>query len=69
MRNTHRRSSVKKVLKTIHSKTSELKSLLNKVADFVVYNFIRKKLMQMRFLVSFPKFLKTYFVEHIRADV
>ena len=35
----------------------------------MVYNIIRKKLLQRRFLVSFPKFLKTYFVKHIRVDV
>ena len=64
MRNTHRRSSVKKVLKTISQN-----SLLNKVAGLMVYNVIKKKLVQRRFLVSFPKFLKTYFVEHIRVDV
>ena len=61
MRNTHPRSSEKRYLKQfrkIHSKTSELKSLFNKFAGLMVYNFIRKKLRQRRFLVSFPKFLK-----------
>ena len=68
MRNTHRRSSVKKCLKQfrkIDSKTSELKSLFNKVAGLMVYNFIRKKLWQRRFLVSFPKFLKRPILQNI----
>ena len=62
MRNTHRRSSVKNVPKQfrkIHSKISELKSLLIKVAGLLMYNFIRKKLRQRRFPVSFPRFLKS----------
>ena len=61
MRDTHRRSSVKGCLKQfaeIHSKTSGLKSLFNKFAVLMVYNFIRKKLRQRRCLVSFLKFLK-----------
>ena len=61
MRNTYRKSFVKKVLKTIwkiHSKTSEMKSVFNKVADSMVYDFIRKKLRERYFPVNFPKFLK-----------
>ena len=66
MKNTHQRSSVKerclKQFCKIYSKISKLKSLFNKVAGLMVYNFIRKKLRQRCFLVSFEK---TYFVEHI----
>ena len=61
MRNTYRRSFVEKVLKTIwkiRSKTSDMKSVFNKVGDLIVYDFIRKKLRERYFPVSFPKFLK-----------
>ena len=42
----------------IHSKTSVLKSLLNKVAGLMVHNFIKNKLRHRRLPVSFPKFLR-----------
>ena len=66
MKNTHWRSSVKKCLKQFHkiySKTCELKSLFNKFAGLMAYNFIRKKLRQRLFVVSFPfrKFWKDLF--------
>ena len=36
----------------------------------MVYNFIRKKLRQSKFSCKFSEiFEKTFFVEHIRADV
>ena len=55
-----------KQFRKIHSETSELKSLFNKIAGLMVYNFIRKK---EAFSCKFSKvFEKTYFAEHIRAD-
>ena len=55
-----------KQFRQIHCETSELKSLFNKIAGLMVYNFIRKKeVVSCKFSEVFEK---TYFIEHIRAD-
>ena len=61
-KSSHRRCSVTKVflkISQISQKTPVLESLLNKVADLQVCNFIKKILQHSYFAVKLAKFLRT----------
>ena len=51
-----------KIFYNIHRKTPVLESLLNKVADLKVHNFIEKRLENRYFPVNIEKFLRTTFL-------
>ena len=51
-----------KIFYNIHRKTPVLESLLNKVADLKVRNFIEKRLENRYFPVNIEKFLRTTFL-------
>ena len=71
VRNTHQRTCTKCFWQfcKVHSKTSALKYLSDKVSGLIVGLFIKKKTLAKAFSCKFSKiFKKTCFAEHVQTD-